>query len=302
MSGLAKRLRLPHAPPMRRVLKWLLGGFALLLLAGVILLAIGYRNARADPVVVDQRIELAGLERPVRVVLLSDTHYGWPDMRTGRLNRIVTQINAQRPDLILLAGDYMGGKWLDWPKSWLEEALPPLAALRAPLGVYAVLGNHDQPHWTNRVMARQVAPKLLVRSGAQAGPLWVQGFASSAHASDPGAMIRALPPGRPALLLMHEPEQLLWTVEKPRPGVVALAGHTHGGQVVIPGVGPASNLFGDDMLCPRGLCTINGWPVFVTSGIGTSTLPIRFGVPPEIVVLTLVPPDYSVGRKSGTER
>ena len=291
---------------MRRTMKWLFGALALLLAAGPLLFAWGYHNARAKPVIVEQTIELAGLKQPVRVALISDTHYGWPDMRTGRLNAIVSQVNAQRPDLILLAGDYMGGKWLDWPRSWLEEALPPLAALKAPLGVYAVLGNHDEPLWTPQVMARQIAPVLLVRRGVQAGPLWIQGFDSAMHGSDPTAMVRLVPPG-PALLLMHEPDQLVWVRDRPRAGVLALAGHTHGGQVVLPVVGEAMTLLGFERLpCRRGLCRLNGWPVYVTSGIGTSTLPIRFGVPPEIAVLTLVPPGYapgsSVGRKSGTER
>lgn len=286
---------------MRRLIRFFLWGVGLLLAACLLLFMLGYRNARAAPVVVRQQIELAGLERPVRVALLSDTHYGWPDMRTGRLNSVVTLVNAQHPDLILLAGDYMGGKWLDWPRSWLEEALPPLAALKAPLGVYAVMGNHDDPTWTPRVMARQIAPVLLVRRGVQAGPLWVQGFESAAHISDPTAMVKAAPPG-PALMLMHEPDQMMLTKEKPLPGQLALAGHTHGGQIILPGIGPAMNLFRPPLPCLRGLCTINGWPIYVTSGVGTSTLPMRFGVPPEIVILTLVPPGYSTGRNSGTER
>ena len=128
---------------MRRLIRFFLWGVGLLLAACLLLFMLGYRNARAAPVVVRQQIELAGLERPVRVALLSDTHYGWPDMRTGRLNSVVTLVNAQHPDLILLAGDYMGGKWLDWPRSWLEEALPPLAVLDGNRHVGVIIRRPD---------------------------------------------------------------------------------------------------------------------------------------------------------------
>ena len=286
---------------MQRLLRWLLWGTGLLALAATLLFAIGYRNATADPVIVQQRIALAGLQQPLRVALVSDIHYGWPDMRTRRLNRIVQQVNAQRPDLILLAGDYMGGKWFDWPRSWLEEALPPLAALYAPYGVYAVEGNHETPPWTERVMARQIAPTLLVRQTIDIGPLVIAGFAPAGR-NDPAAMVGSLPPDRPALLLMHEPEQMLAAGGRPRPATLALAGHTHGGQIVLPWVGAISEHILGQMLCRRGLCRVNGWPIYVTSGLGTSTLPLRFGVPPEIVVLTLVPADQPAGRKSGTDR
>ncbi len=304
---------------MHRVLKWLLSALAALLLLVALVVALGYRNALTEPIVVQQRLPLAGLQQPLRVVLVSDIHYGWPDMRTRRLNSIVTRINAQHPDLVLLAGDYMGGKWLDWPRSWLEEALPPLAALHAPLGVFAAEGNHDNRPWTRRVIARQIAPKLLVGEVVDTGPVVVAAFPSSAYVS-PGAlqtaMVGKLPRNKPALLLMHEPEQLRYIKVKPRPGILALAGHTHGGQVVLPLVGALSERFHGRFDCRRGFCHINGWPVVVTSGLGTSTLPIRFGVPPEILVLTLVPggplpaagnretpsAHQAAGRKSGTER
>lgn len=309
----------PKWAAMQRLLKWLLWGAGLLVLAALLLFAIGYRNATADPLIVRQQIVLAGLRQPLRVALISDIHYGWPDMRTARLNRIVQQVNAQQPDLILLAGDYMGGKWFDWPRSWLEEALPPLAALKARYGVFAVEGNHESPLWTRRVMERQIAPKLLVGAMADAGPLVVAGFPSAAHVvpgPEHNRLISRLPPGKPALLLMHEPEQMLAVTGRPRPATLALAGHTHGGQIVLPWFGAISERFLGQMMCRRGLCRINGWPTFVTSGLGTSALPLRFGVPPEIVVLTLVPDgplpaaghqsDLSVGqpagRKSGTER
>lgn len=87
---------------------------------------------------------------------------------------------------------------------------------------------------------------------------------------------------------------------------IALAGHTHGGQMLLPFIGSLGARLTGTPLCRRGLCMVNGWRLFVTSGIGTSVVPMRFGVPPEMALLTLHAPvagaDHSAGRKSATER
>ncbi|MCG2841553.1 metallophosphoesterase [Sandaracinobacter sp. RS1-74] len=265
----------------------------------LLFLGVGFWNATRPPEVVKLRLPLEGLPagREIRVLHITDTHYGYPDMRTRRLNRIVSQANALKPDLIVLTGDYMGGKLFDKPRSWLEEALPPLAALEAPLGVYAVLGNHDEPKWTPVVMARQTAPKLLVNAHVDIGPLVVVGLNSATHGADPGKALEGISPKRPILLLIHEGDFLTYAARPPNP-VLALAGHTHGGQVILPLIGSLGDLHGGKPLCLRGFCTVNGWPLFVSSGVGTTLLPIRYGVPPEIVEISL----YSTGRNSGTER
>ncbi len=266
----------------------------------ILFLGVGLWNATRPPVIVRASLPLDGLPPGTRlkVLLISDTHFSHPDMGTGRLLSIAAAANAQQPDLILLAGDYIGGKLIDWPKVRLEQALPPLAALKAPLGVYAVMGNHDEPRWTPRIMALQVRPKLLVNSHVDLGPVVLAGLDSMRHASDYEQAIAGAPVGKPLLLLLHEPELLARLALPPNPAVLALAGHTHGGQIVLPLIGrPGALLLGRDQ-CWRGLCSINQWPVYVTSGLGTTFVPLRYGVPPEIVVLTL----YSTGRKSGTLR
>jgi predicted MPP superfamily phosphohydrolase len=212
-------------------------------------------------------------------------------MRTRRLLGIVARANRLRPDLIVLTGDYMGGKLVDWPRSWLEEALPPLAGLHAPLGVFAVSGNHDSLFWLNRIMGQQLRPRLLRNENVDVGPLVVAGLVSIEQGVKFGRTLAGIPPGKPILLLRHEADYLIYTNAPPDNPVLVLAGHTHGGQVVLPLLGSIGNRFYSHTLCRRGLCDIHGWRVFVSSGLGTSVLPLRFGVPPELALITLYGPE-----------
>src|SRR5436853_3546488 len=119
----------------------------LLVLAALLILLLcwSYWSAIADPEVREARVELPGFpagQAPVRVALLSDLHVQGPDMPPERVARIVAQVNAQRPDLILIAGDVAGDRALSRQYS-TAESVAPLAGLRARLGTIAVLGNHD---------------------------------------------------------------------------------------------------------------------------------------------------------------
>jgi predicted MPP superfamily phosphohydrolase len=287
-------------PPQRSrsiVRRWIGGILVMLVALGALLGVIGWNEALRPPRLVQVALPLPGLAAgaEIRVLLLSDIHAGYPDMPPERLARIVAAANQIHPDLILLAGDYHGGKLFDWPGMRVEAAVGPLAALRAPLGVYAVLGNHDTSRWTPWAFERQGSPHPLVNAHVDVGPLVIAGLDSAAHEPDMAAALAGIAPGRPVLLLMHEPDQLL--DDAPGRPVLALAGHTHGGQIVLPLLGPAGRLLWSPQPCRRGLCTLGGTRVYVTSGVGTSWLPMRIGVPPEMVLITL----YS-GRKSGTER
>lgn len=258
----------------------------------LLFLSVGYWNATQDPVIVRHRIALDGLPpgTEIRVLHMSDIHYGYPDMRTRRMLRIVAQANRLKPDLVVLTGDYLGGKYLDWPRSWLEEALPPLAGLRAPLGIYAVQGNHDGEYWLKRIMQQQIEPRLLLNEHVDVGPLVVAGVRSAVRGANVNRTLAGIPEGKPILLVRHEADFMQFSRKKPPNPVLVLGGHTHGGQVVLPFIGSVGNKFYSQTLCRRGLCDIGGWRVFVSSGIGTSVLPIRFGVPPEMVLLTLYSP------------
>lgn len=275
-------------------------GVALVLLLAALLSAgLGWMEATRAPRLVEARLPLPGLAPGTRlsVLLLSDTHAGPPDMPRARLEAIVDAANAVGADLILLAGDYHTAHLFRWPGRYrLETSLAPLARLQAPLGVFAVRGNHDNV-WTNRIMGANGTPVLLVNANRDVGPLVVAGVDSAEHAPDLGRALAGIPDGRPVLLLAHEPEQWAFLAAPPRP-LLMLSGHTHGGQIHPPLLGALRDWLWP-WRCRRGACQDRGWSLYVTSGVGTSWLPLRIGVPPEMVLLRLYAPS---GRKSGTEK
>jgi uncharacterized protein len=233
---------------------------------------------------------LAGL----KVALLSDLHVGSPFWDLAALSRLVERTNAERPDLVLLAGDYQindvpGGAFVA-----PEGIAQVLGRLKAPLGVLAVLGNHDwwndgertrKAFEANGVRVLEENSQLLQHAGTQ---FYVVGLADQlTRPSAPEAALATVPPGAPTLLLVHEPDVF---ESFPRLGVsptLTLAGHTHGGQVWLPLLGRrvVPSHFGERYA--YGHVVENGRHLYVTSGVGTSVLPVRFLVPPEIAMLTL---------------
>ncbi|HEV2815655.1 MAG TPA: metallophosphoesterase [Allosphingosinicella sp.] len=267
--------------------------FILLVASGLALLCWAYGTAIADPVVREAGVALPGWPAgapPIRAVLISDLHVAGPDMPPSRLARIVGRINALRPDLVLIAGDFISDKRMATRHYGQREAAAPLAGLRAPLGVFAVLGNHD--HWRDRAGARAALAaanvRLLDNEAVAAGPLALGGVddAFTRHDDLPAtvAAMRALPGAR--ILLSHSPDPF------PRlPGDVGLmlAGHTHCGQIRLPFVGAVSTMsrYGQRYAC--GLVRERGRTLIVTAGLGTSGLPLRLGAVPDLWLVRLGP-------------
>jgi predicted MPP superfamily phosphohydrolase len=230
---------------------------------------------------------LAGL----RVALLSDLHVGSPHWGIERVRELVVQTNAEHPDLILLAGDFMitGIPFgTETPPELIAQAL---AELRAPLGVVAVLGNHDA--WlagdpvTRAFRARGLT--LLeneLYSVTRAGvPLTIVGLADLlTRPQRVQQTIDDVPAANTVLVLAHEPDVFPQIGARP---ALTLAGHTHGGQVNVPFLGRVwvPSQFGERYAA--GHVSENGRHLFVTTGVGTSIIPVRFRVPPELVMLTL---------------
>lgn len=267
---------------------WWLGGLlaATIVALGVVATVAMYRNATARPIVAAYDVAVAGWRGPpLRVVQLSDTHMGPPDMPVARLAAIVAQANALHPDLVVLTGDYHGGKFIDGDSGNLDDAVRPLKALRSRFGTFAVRGNHDDPFWTPRVLPRY-RMTYLQNSHADAGPVTIAGIDDAETGTpDIAAALRGIPPEKPIVMLMHEPDS--WP-QVPASVALTLAGHTHGGQVRLPLIG--TPMTHSDFGLVRGLFSDGGRRLIVSSGLGTSGLPIRHGVPPEIVVVTLHAP------------
>ncbi|HSP61377.1 MAG TPA: metallophosphoesterase [Pyrinomonadaceae bacterium] len=233
--------------------------------------------------------ELSGL----RIALIADIHSGGPFIDDQKLQQIVQLTNQQNPDLILLLGDYMS------PNSWHSHRVEPevtaaaMKNLHAPLGVYAVLGNHDW--WYNGGKVRRafeangipVLDDEVAEIKWQNGSFWLAGLADfwtrPQHVSE---TIAKVPAGAPVIAITHNPDVFPGL---PRSVPLLLAAHTHGGQVKLPLIGTpiVPSRFGRRYTA--GHVFENGHHMFVTTGIGTSILPVRFRVPPEIVLLTIVP-------------
>lgn len=262
----------------------------------------GLAYAIQDPIVARYTIPVPGLERPVRVVQLSDIHASRFDMPPARIRRIVAQANALQPDLILLTGDYISGYPPEWTNADARAALVPLTALSAPLGVVAVLGNHDNRAMTEMALAGS-GIRLLAGETIDAGPLVLAGADDILQGSPAVEQwrnaIARVSPGKTVIAFSHEPEFIHWLPERVP---VLIAGHTHGGQIMLPILGgPNRDTFLDTHR--RGIFREHRQTLFVSSGLGTSVLPFRIGVPPEIALITLVPaPPHSVGRNSGTDK
>lgn len=248
----------------------------------------GVVSAVQDPQVVHYRIAMHGLAAPLRIVQLSDSHASAIDMPDERLRRVMAMINALNPDMIVLSGDYVSGDPARWSKAETRAALAPFHALRAPFGVFAVLGNHDDRMKTVAGLGNG-AVRLLVGELVDVGPVSLVGTqdfqAGSPAVEAMRAAIRRAPLGKPVLVLVHEPVFFEWLQQRP---VLMIAGHTHGGQIKLPILGAWSiNPF--YAAHQRGLFVEGVQRLLVSSGLGTTNLPMRIGVPPEIVELTLVP-------------
>jgi len=231
--------------------------------------------------------ELAGL----RIAVISDIHTGAPFVNDKKLKEIVDRTNALNPDLIVLLGDYMS------PNSWHSHRVEPevtatdLKSLKAPLGVYSVLGNHDW--WYNGERVRRAFEQNGIRVLEdevteikwREKSFWLVGLADlwtrPQHIDE---TIAKVPPGSTIIALTHNPDIF---PRLPQSVPLLIAGHTHGGQVNLPFIGTpiVPSRFGSKYTA--GHVFENGHHMFVTTGIGTSILPLRFRVPPEIVILTV---------------
>jgi len=231
--------------------------------------------------------------QPLTIALLADLHTGAPWQGLDELPAIVATTNALRPDLVLLLGDYVihgviGGHFVA-----PEESAPLLGRLSAPLGVFAVLGNHD--HWFDgeRVRAALEAAGIVVledearlvpRAG---GAFWLVGLKDywEDQRDLPGALAQVTGT-EPVLAFTHNPDVFAGLPDR---FALVMAGHTHGGQVALPLLGRPVVPSDYGQRYAAGHIVEQGRHLFVTTGIGTSIIPVRFGVPPEIALLTLRP-------------
>jgi predicted MPP superfamily phosphohydrolase len=257
----------------------------------LVVLALGYAHA-VEPFWVDFQMVSVGIRgmpriwEGTRVVLLSDLHLGFA-ASAGWLRRVFAQVLEHRPDLIVLTGDLFAGGTRGIPKEAAE-----LAALRAPLGTFAVLGNHDHFAQTSAVRRALEDARITLLSN-QAIPLqrggerlWLAGVddLGTGH-DDLEETLRAIPDGEATILLCHNPDLVEEVSEHQVP--LMLSGHTHGGQVCLPFLGPVYCFSRFYRRYAAGLFQVGPTSLYVNRGLGKALLPIRFLCRPEVTVLDL---------------
>lgn len=229
--------------------------------------------------------DLAGL----RIGLITDIHHE-PHRPVVMLERAVALLNDAAPDVILLGGDYVNSTARDFDR---PRAL--IAQLRAPLGVYGVLGNHDYWGGGDYLAARLTrAGVTILRNEARpllaprGGEWWLVGVDSTVRGHDDlDAAFAAVPPDAFRILLAHEPEVADGVVTRGLAVDLQLSGHSHGGQVVLPFIGaPMLPRLGRRYI--RGLHTNPA--VYTSRGLGTVPPYLRYNSAPEVAVLTLTHP------------
>lgn len=300
----------PESPHSERIMKKWLKRISYFVLAILILflLFLGYAYF-IEPrrfVVVEETLNVPNWSPKLngfRVVAIADLHSGSNYAPPERLRYVVEQANAQNADLIVLLGDYVSeARWDKEARSKpegtdrtelrmpVETIAENLRGFKAKHGVYAIIGNHDWYHneqkihavfesvginvLNNEVATIQVRDETVSLWGIE--DLWRNRRVPTETSYD------KIPDKRNIIAITHNPDSLFTT---PQSISIMFAGHTHGGQLNWPIFGPKA-VFNDPRFMD-GHVEVDGKHVYVTSGVGTSVLPLRFRVPPEIAVITL---------------
>lgn len=250
-----------------------------------------------------------GLE--LKIAAIADIHACDPWMSLAHIETIVARTNALRPDLIVLLGDYVAGHRHHIGRIDAAAWAPVLGGLKAPLGVHAILGNHD--YWDDRTVQRNgrgvpVAQQALeaagipvyenevVRLTKDGQAFWLAGLGDQLAyvparrfrsvprigVDDLAGTLRKVTDRAPVILMAHEPDIAL---RVPSRVSLQLSGHTHGGQVRLLGWSPAVPPRNGVNLAYGHLRT--QCDVIVSGGLGCSLMPVRIGMPPEIVQVTV---------------
>lgn len=231
--------------------------------------------------------DLSPADEGLRILLITDIHVG-PFLEPEALGRVFARLMEARADLILLGGDLATARLDEFP-----PAAGAFRTLSAPRGVFAVLGNHDhytgEPERLSALVEACGIPVLHNRwisiGGASSGPGLVLAGIDDRHAGRPDldAALAGVPAGSTVVLLSHNPDVLFDAAAR---GVrLVLSGHTHGGQIRIPGLPVLVRM--SRYRLDEGHYRSGATQLVVSRGLGVTGLPIRFACPPEAVLLTL---------------
>jgi predicted MPP superfamily phosphohydrolase len=228
-----------------------------------------------------------------RIAQISDIHFG-DFLGQSHVENVVRTTNELHPDLIVITGDFVtsgGNRRTRHGAIAAEPCARVLSGLYAPLGIFAVLGNHDalsDPVYVTKALEAQrirVLRNASVPMERDGGRLWVAGVDDVlGRGARVDVTFRGIPGDEPVIALVHEPD--FADVLCKQHVDLQLSGHSHGGQVRIPFVG-APVLPEMARKYPLGMYRVRGMQLYTNPGVGVIELPIRFDCPPEITVFTL---------------
>jgi len=217
-----------------------------------------------------------------RIGLVTDVHRSrW--VSEEDVARAVALVMAEKPDLIVLGGDYV--TWGN--RQFVEPSADALSPLAAPDGVFGILGNHDDDHAMPAALGRRGVQMLkdartrITLRGESIDLIGIRFW--TRRASEIATIARGALPM--SILLAHDPRRLAEAAALDIP--LVLSGHTHGGQVVLPLVGPVA---ASKFPVVSGIGRRESTTMFVSRGVGTVYVPVRINCPPEVAVLTLTAP------------
>jgi predicted MPP superfamily phosphohydrolase len=229
----------------------------------------------------------------LRVGVLTDLHAGVIHAGEPALARWVARMNAEAPDLVLLAGDFTDAHPLWGGRLAPERIAERLAALEAPLGRVAVLGNHDWKRFGLRMWTALATAGIPVLENdalaldAPGGRLHVAGLADvRQRRPDVARALARVPEDEPVIVLAHDPDTFPFV---PARAALTVSGHTHGGQVAVPLARLPFLPSRHGERFARGHIVEHGRHLVVGTGLGTSGLPVRLFAPPELLLLELHP-------------
>lgn len=236
----------------------------------------------------------------LKIAHLCDFHYG-PFTGEREIGRAVDLVNVESPDVVVLTGDFVTSRAFGFSRDRSPDPAPrnallcadTLARLRAPLGVFAVLGNHDigvgAAHISAVLQSRKIRVLVNANQALERGRarLWLAGVNDVLYGNPRiDAALHGIPAGEATVLLVHEPDFADQAAR--HPVHLQLSGHSHGGQIRVPLLGspylpPLARKY------PYGYYRIADMQLYTNRGIGTLGLPMRLDAPPEVTILTLHP-------------
>ncbi|MES2803719.1 MAG: metallophosphoesterase [Bdellovibrionota bacterium] len=227
----------------------------------------------------------------LRIAFFSDLHAGAPYITKEYIKKLIVRINEQKPDIILVGGDLVMNGVIGGEIMSIEELAPLLKELTAPMGIFITLGNHDW--WSNGDNIRtvlekheiQVLENQAVLLNHKKSRFWLIGIGDDfTNHADPTKAFATVNSEDAKIVFMHDPAALFKVKNNYQ---LAIAGHMHGGQVFIPGIGALVTPGAAPNSWAKGWIDFPMGKLFVSRGIGTSIFPVRFNAVPEYVILEL---------------